>query len=54
METQDTLVIIKPDSFWRKLDQQVEERLMSLGLKVVASRLLAGSENLPEEKWREI
>jgi nucleoside-diphosphate kinase len=53
METEDTLVIIKPDSFWRELDQPVEQRLMSLGLEVVASNLLAGSENLSEEKWRE-
>ena len=53
METQDTLVIIKPDSFWRKLDQQIEQRLLSLGLEVLALNLLAGSENLPEEKWRE-
>jgi nucleoside diphosphate kinase len=50
---QDTLVIIKPDSFWRGLDHQVEIRLNALGLKVVAARTLAGSENLPVEKWKE-
>jgi nucleoside-diphosphate kinase len=53
METENTLVIIKPDSFWRKLDQQVEQRLLTLGLEVIASNLLVGSENLSEEKWRE-
>ena len=50
---QDTLVIIKPDSFWRDLNQQVEARLGALGLKVVAECVLGGGENLPEEKWRE-
>ena len=50
---EDTLVILKPDSFWRKLDQPVESRIKALGLKVVAERTLAGGENLPEEKWRE-
>jgi len=50
---EDTLVIIKPDSFWRKLDGQVEARIKSLGLRIVAERTLAGSENLSEEKWRE-
>jgi nucleoside-diphosphate kinase len=50
---QDTLVIIKPDSFWRGLDGQVEARLAVLGLQVVAARKLAGDANLPEEKWRE-
>jgi nucleoside-diphosphate kinase len=48
-----TLVIIKPDSFWRNLDRQVEARLRALGLKVTAERTLRKSENLPEEKWRE-
>jgi nucleoside-diphosphate kinase len=52
-KTEDTLVIIKPDSFWRNLNGQVEARLKALGLTVVAERVLAGSENLPEEKWRE-
>jgi nucleoside-diphosphate kinase len=52
-KTEDTLVIIKPDSFWRKLDGQIEVRIKSLGLKVVAERTLAGHENLPEAKWRE-
>ncbi len=52
-KNEDTLVILKPDSFWRKLDRKVEDRLRALGLEVVAERTLAGSENLPEEKWRE-
>jgi nucleoside-diphosphate kinase len=50
---QDTLAIIKPDSFWRGLAQQVEARLTALGLQVVAARQLAGEANLPVEKWRE-
>ena len=50
---QDTLIIIKPDSFWRSLNQQVEDRLKTLGLDVVAECLLADGENLSEEKWRE-
>ena len=50
---QDTLIIIKPDSFWRGLNQQVEDRLKTLGLDVVAECLLADGENLSEEKWRE-
>lgn len=50
---EDTLVIIKPDSFWRNLNLQVESRIKSLGLQVVAERTLAAGENLPEEKWRE-
>lgn len=52
-QKQDTLVVIKPDSFWRRLDQKVEARIKALGLTVVAECLLAGNENLPEEKWRE-
>ncbi|HXF09570.1 MAG TPA: nucleoside-diphosphate kinase [Desulfuromonadaceae bacterium] len=48
-----TLVIIKPDSFWRKLEHQVEARIKALGLDVVAERTLAGSANLSEEQWRE-
>jgi len=52
-KTEDTLVIIKPDTFWRKLDDQVEVRLKALGLTVVAESTLAGSNNLPEEKWKE-
>lgn len=50
---EDTLVIIKPDAFWRKLDGQVEARLKALGLTVVVERELAGNENLQEEKWKE-
>lgn len=50
---QDTLVIIKPDTFWRGLNQQVEARLGALGLKVMAECVLGDGENLPEEKWKE-
>lgn len=50
---EDTLVIIKPDSFWRGLNRQVEGRLKALELRIVAERALADGENLPEEKWRE-
>ncbi len=50
---ENTLVIIKPDSFWRKLDLRVESRIKALGLQVVSERTLAGGDNLPEEKWRE-
>jgi nucleoside-diphosphate kinase len=53
VKTEDTLVIIKPDSFWRKLNRQVEARLNALGLTVVAECILADGGNLPEEKWRE-
>lgn len=52
-KAEDTLVIIKPDSFWRKLDGQVEARLQVLGLTVVAERTLTGNDNLSEEKWKE-
>jgi nucleoside-diphosphate kinase len=48
-----TLVILKPDSFWRNLEHQVESRIKALGLEVVAERTLAKGENLPEEKWKE-
>lgn len=50
---ENTLVIIKPDSFWRNLNQQVEARIKALGLQVVAERTLPIGDNLPEEKWRE-
>ena len=50
---ENTLVIIKPDSFWRNLDRQVEGRIKGLGLKVVSECALTGDVNLPEEKWRE-
>ena len=50
---ENTLVIIKPDSFWRGLNQQVEARIKALPLQVVAERTLAGGDNLPEEKWQE-
>lgn len=52
VKIEDTLVIIKPDSFWRHLNRQVEARLNALGLAVVAECTLAGGENLSEEKWR--
>ncbi len=48
----NTLVIIKPDSFWRRLNQLVEDRLETLGLKSVAECTLTGPENLSEEKWQ--
>jgi len=50
---EETLVIIKPDTFWRNLNGPVEARLKALGLVVGAERILAGSENLPEAKWKE-
>jgi nucleoside-diphosphate kinase len=50
---EDTLVVIKPDSFWRNLNRQIETRIKALGLKVVAECILAGVGNLSEEKWRE-
>jgi len=50
---EDTLVIIKPDSFWRHLNGEVEARLKSLGLRVVAEATLTEGWNLSEEKWRE-
>jgi nucleoside-diphosphate kinase len=53
VKTEDTLVIIKPDTFWRGLNRQVEGRLSALGLTVAVECTLAGKENLPEEKWRE-
>ena len=52
-KAEDTLVIIKPDSFWRNLNRRVEARLGALGLSVVSECTLAGAENLPEAKWRE-
>jgi nucleoside-diphosphate kinase len=52
-KSDDTLAIIKPDSFWRGLNRQVEARLSALGLTVVAECTLADGGNLPEEKWRE-
>jgi nucleoside-diphosphate kinase len=51
--SEDTLVIIKPDTFWRKLDHQVEQRLSSLGLQRVAECTLANGDNLAETKWQE-
>ena len=50
---EDTLVIIKPDSFWRNLNRHVEARLNALGLKVVAECTLVAGENLSRGKWQE-
>jgi nucleoside-diphosphate kinase len=50
---ENTLVIIKPDSFWRNLDRLIEARIQALDLTVTAECMLAGDANLPEEKWRE-
>jgi nucleoside-diphosphate kinase len=52
-QVENTLVVIKPDAFWRNLNQPVENRIKSLGLAVVTEALLAPEKNLPEEKWRE-
>jgi nucleoside-diphosphate kinase len=49
---EDTLVIIKPDTFWRNLTSQLEARINVLGLRVVAECILK-SDNLSEEKWKE-
>jgi nucleoside-diphosphate kinase len=49
---EDTLVIIKPDTFWRHLDGAVEERVHALGLKKVAECLLADGDNLSEDQWK--
>jgi len=53
VEQEDTLVIIKPDSFWRSLNFQVESRFKALGLKLVATCTLAGTENLSPARWAE-
>jgi nucleoside-diphosphate kinase len=50
---EDTLVIIKPDAFWRHLDGQVEARVQALGLKTVQEVVLADGENLSEAQWKE-
>ena len=50
---EETLVVIKPDSFWRGLHHQVLARIKLLGLTVVTDRVLDGDKNLSEEKWRE-
>ena len=52
-QMENTLVILKPDAFWRNLEGAIEARLRASGLHVVAERRLAGGDNLPEEKWRE-
>jgi nucleoside-diphosphate kinase len=53
MAEEQTLVILKPDAFWRGLNSQIESRIKSLGLRVVAECLLSGDNNLPVERWRE-
>jgi nucleoside-diphosphate kinase len=50
---QDTLIILKPDTFWRRLDGEVEKRIRSLGLMVVGERTLSDGENLPVVRWKE-
>jgi nucleoside diphosphate kinase len=52
-DTQDTLAILKPDAFWRKLDAPIVSRLKALGLQIMAEHTLAGIANLSELKWRE-
>ena len=52
-KTEDTLVVIKPDSFWRNLNGQVGSRIKALGLSVVNERILTNVDNLPEARWRE-
>ncbi len=52
-KTEDTLIVIKPDSFWRNLSDQVRSRILATGLDVVAECPLAGGANLPEETWQE-
>jgi nucleoside-diphosphate kinase len=51
---EDTLVIIKPDAFWRQLDGVVEGRVNALGLEKVAGCTLADGENLSETRWKEL
>jgi nucleoside-diphosphate kinase len=56
--SEDTLVIIKPDTFWRKLDHAVDQRLSSLGLQRVAECTLSNGgnsngDNLTEARWQE-
>lgn len=52
-QIEDTLVVIKPDSFWRHLDGAVADRIKNLGLAVVDERVLVGDQNLSEARWRE-
>jgi nucleoside diphosphate kinase len=53
VKQEDTLVIIKPDSFWRHLDAQVAARIRALGLAVISDRTLNREESLSEAKWQE-
>lgn len=53
VQEEDTLVILKPDSFWRNLNKPIEGRIKALGLTVIAERVLGGNENLSEARWRE-
>ena len=50
---EDTLVIIKPDSFWRNLSREVESRIRALGLTGVAECALDEGENLSVARWKE-
>ena len=52
-ENKDTLVILKPDSFWRHLNGQIEKQIRALGLTVVTECTLANEQNLSEKKWQE-
>ena len=47
------MIIIKPDSFWRNLNAQVETRIQALGLTAMAECTLTNDENLSEQKWQE-
>jgi len=53
IQEEDTLVIIKPDAFWRRLDGEVEQRINALDLKKVAECVMADGENLSENRWKE-
>jgi nucleoside-diphosphate kinase len=52
-QEEDTLVIIKPDAFWRHLAKDIEGRVNALGLKTAAARVLTDGENLSEDRWKE-
>ncbi len=52
-KTVDTIVILKPDSFWRGLKPQVQARIKTLGLTLMAEVTLAGTDNLSKAKWEE-
>ena len=50
--SEETLVIIKPDTFWRKLDTEVEARIQAVGLRVVAECKLTDGDNLTASGWK--